>query len=201
MNKDELKQLIRECVKEALDDMDSPEGAATMRSIHIKNLDQFTKSYITTALWTSTANFTYQHGEKDQFDPEYDEDEEEGEEEVSEPMDKNYTIEDFEPNTLNKMIADCQDFQQKYKQLYSSAGWTDDMAGYDFWFTRNHHGHGFWARASDRNDTLYNTELARDFGQEGLEKVGKALTDAAHSYGEYNLYIGSGAYDGLICGG
>ena len=55
-------------------------------------------------------------------------------------------------------------------RAYQHAGYDKDQAGYDFWLTRNHHGAGFWDR--------------------GLDGVGRALTDAAHVYGEVNLYVG-----------
>ena len=45
-----------------------------------------------------------------------------------------------------------------------------DYAGHDFWLTRNGHGAGFWDR--------------------GLGEAGKKLTDAAHAFGECNLYLG-----------
>lgn len=102
------------------------------------------------------------------------------------PLDKKYTLEDFETNTLEKMIRDCKDFQQKYGEIYYNAGWSDTEAGHDFWLTRNGHGTGFWDRG---------------YNDEEKEEVGKILTKAAKSYGEFNLYLGDGAYDGMICGG
>jgi hypothetical protein len=45
------------------------------------------------------------------------------------------------------------------------------LAGHDFWLTRNHHGAGFW-------------------DGDWPECVGEKLTEASHSCGEMNLYIG-----------
>jgi hypothetical protein len=56
-----------------------------------------------------------------------------------------------------------------------SPEWTGaEMAGHDFWLTRNHHGAGFWDR--------------------GLGELGRRLTDAANVYGDVYLY----AHDGQI---
>ena len=60
------------------------------------------------------------------------------------------------------------------KLIYTYA---ESINGHDFWLTRNRHGAGFWDR--------------------GLEFVGINLTDAAHAWGEFNLYVGD---DGLIYG-
>lgn len=167
MNIHELKKIIKEIVESEL--YDSPEGADAMQQsyIHglIENMDQFTKSYIQAALWSSTNSLA--DGSSDN------------------PMDKNYTITDFEPDTLEKMVSDCNDFQRKYKSLYESGGWSDDEAGHDFWLTRNGHGTGFWDRG-------YN-----DFEK---ERIGNLLTKASKEYGTFDLYIGDGKYDGLICG-
>jgi hypothetical protein len=102
------------------------------------------------------------------------------------PLDKKYTIYDICGQTLMKMSMDCEDFQKKYRELYEQGDWSDIEAGRDFWFTRNSHGTGFWDRG---------------YKNPKKEKIGKQLTHAAKSYGEYNLYLGDGAYDGLICGG
>lgn len=166
----------------------------------VKNaLDQFTKSYIDVALATNDSSYTYNHGpEKQSWEPDYDEDSPSGEEEhQGEQLSKNYGVEDIEENTLKEIIRDCKDFQAKYREWYSPAGWSDDRAGHDFWLTRNRHGTGFWDRDASM---LGATAFYRDYGEEGFKKVKKVLTDAAHSYGEYSLYLGDGAYDGLVCG-
>ena len=95
-------------------------------------------------------------------------------------------MDDIEPNTLIKMADDCENFQQKYRELYELGGWDDSKAGHDFWLTRNGHGTGFWDRS---------------YKQPEKEVIGKQLTEAAKTYGEYNLSLGDGKYDGLVCGG
>ena len=202
MNTSELRRLIKEIVDAEMD-VDTPEGAEAMRQNYLQGLiekmDQFTKSYIETALWSSTDSFTYQHGPpKDQFDTEYDEEEPSGEEEMGgEQLDKKYTIDDFELGTLERMVKDCKSFYDKYSELYHKAGWADNRAAHDFWLTRNGHGAGFWSREIDELDP----ELYGNMTDDQFEEVKEVLTKAAKSYGEYNLYIGDGAYDGLVCGG
>ena len=100
------------------------------------------------------------------------------------PLDKKYTVEDIEQTTLARIEKDCRDFQTKYSELYTSGGWSDEQAGHDFWLTRNGHGSGF-------------TDRGYDYDQ---EEIGEQLKKAAKTYGEFNLYLGDGPYDGMICG-
>lgn len=160
----DLKDLLSQENANVYENTDEFDTMQSFKKIHLNNLDDFTKSYIKCALWSSTDNLTSSGGD---------------------PLDKKYTIEDIESSTLSKMEHDCQDFQQKYKALYESGGWDDDQAGYDFWLTRNGHGTGFWDRGYDYD----------------AEDIGKQLTIAAKSYGTFDIYLGDGKYDGLICGG
>lgn len=91
------------------------------------------------------------------------------------PLCARYMVYDIHPDTLAKMAADCAEFQRKHGvYTYYSQG----RAGADFWLTRNRHGSGFW-----------------DGGW--IEVVGNRLTEAAHGFGEFNLYLGD---DGKIHG-
>jgi hypothetical protein len=88
--------------------------------INIHKLDDFTESYIETALWSTTDNSDESGGR---------------------PLDDNYDVSDIGQETLEKIVADCKAFQ--------GANWNDikgnpKRAGHDFWLTRNHHGAGFW---------------------------------------------------------
>lgn len=83
-------------------------------------MDSFTKSYIETALWSST---------------------DESDESGGSPFDDNYGIEDIAPETLAGIIEDCQAFQQAHGD---DIGGELERAGHDFWLTRNGHGAGFW---------------------------------------------------------
>ena len=117
------------------------------------NLDEFTRAYIAAALWSSTDNSRPDGGD---------------------PLDKNYSIDDIAPEALASMVQDCQQFQQENGiPRYNRGDYTDEeMAGHDFWLTRNRHGAGFW----DRNELDKPTQ--------------KKFTDAAHAFGESDIYVG-----------
>jgi hypothetical protein len=80
-------------------------------------LDPFTRSYIETMLWSETGG---PNGDT--------------------PLDRDYSVEDFDPKTLKRIIADCAAFQEE------CAEWYDDpkQAGHDFWLSRVGAGAGFW---------------------------------------------------------
>lgn len=84
---------------------------------------------------------------------------------------------DLSPKALARIVADCQAFQAAQAALLDEAYATDayeaEQAGRDFWFTRNHHGVGYWDR-----DALE------------ANKVGDRLTKAAHAWGEVWTYLG-----------
>ncbi len=107
-------------------------------------------------------------------------------EQGGEPLDANYGLDDIAPETLAQIVEDCASFQAHQHMLLSAAyeryshspEWSHaEQAGHDFWLTRNHHGAGFWDR--------------------GLGDVGRKLTDAAHVYGSFDLYVGD---DGKVYG-
>uniref|UniRef100_A0A6M3KU12 Uncharacterized protein n=1 Tax=viral metagenome TaxID=1070528 RepID=A0A6M3KU12_9ZZZZ len=130
----------------------------------MKHLDNFTRAYIECALWSSYDNSV---GYRDE-----------------DPLDKNHNIDDIDEETLGKMAQDCKKFQEENQSIlevlespnphYS----VEEIAGHDFWLTRNGHGAGFW----DGN---------------WPELEGNQLTDASIKYGEFNLYVGD---DGKIYG-
>ena len=121
-------------------------------------LDAFTQAYIVCALWSSTDNSTPSGGD---------------------PLDRNYDRTDIAPEALEKIKADCGQFQQTHAGLLAEAyarysvrdGYSPEAyAGHDFWLTRNFHGCGYWDR---------------DLGE-----VGEQLTTAAHAMGGCDFYIG-----------
>lgn len=93
-----------------------------------------------------------------------------------ENLDKNYSIEDFSNEALEEAIHDTNSFIVANEADLAQAG-DDGQNGHDFWLTRERHGAGFWDRGY----------LDKD--------VAKRLTDAAHAYGEGNIYVGD---DGKI---
>lgn len=118
--------------------------------MNLTDLDDFTQGYIACALG-SEADAT------------------------GDPLDATYDIGDLAPETLERIVKDCRDFQQQNRddleqycvEVAVDTGMTH--AGYDFWLTRNRHSAGFWDRE--------------------LGCLGERLTSAAHRYGEVYLYI------------
>lgn len=100
----------------------------------------------------------------------------ESDESGGEPLNENYSISDIDPATLDEMVRDAESFQLANWDLISS---DLERAGGDFWLTRNRHGTGFWDGAWLRPDA-------------------KILTDEAHAFGSFDLYVGD---DGMIYGG
>lgn len=124
-------------------------------------METFFDAYVTAALWSSMDESTPQGGE---------------------PMDSNYTKQDIESYTLEKMQDDCMRFildnrDELGRAMDYKIGYDFPRAGHDFWLTRNGHGTGFWDR---------------DLGE-----IGGNLTEGAQAMGEYNLYVGD---DGKIYG-
>lgn len=120
------------------------------------NQQEFLDGYIECALWSSNDESNDQGGD---------------------PLDRNYTASDIHPDTLKVMESDCKAFIDQNeatlgKAEYNQREYTDsEMAGHDFWLTRNGHGAGFWDSDIDK-------------------EVGKALTKACEPFGEFNLYVG-----------
>jgi hypothetical protein len=122
-------------------------------------LDAFTRQYIETALWSTTDNSDDSGGE---------------------PLDKNYSASDIAPETMELMIEDCADFQERYIELLSNSGIDDGQAGHDFWLSREGHGTGFF------------DESTID------EEFQDPLQEAAESYGGFDLYLGDPDADGEV---
>lgn len=94
------------------------------------------------------------------------------------PLDDDYGPEDIAPGTLDEMRADCAVFYQEVRATLDELTIDDSQAGHDFWLTRNGHGAGYWDRGYP-------------------EPQSTALTDAAHAWGSFDLYIGD---DGQVHG-
>lgn len=91
------------------------------------------------------------------------------------PLDRNYSEFDFEESCILKMVEDCKAFQLEHGELLD-----DDLerARHDFWLTRNGHGAGFW-------------------DGDWPDPAATVLTDSAHAYGSFDLYVGD---DGRVYG-
>jgi hypothetical protein len=118
----------------------------------IDKLDEFTRAYVETALWSSNDNSTESGGE---------------------PLDANYSIEDIAPDTLAQMVDDCRKFQAAHGHLltdehclrYGPDFGIDGRAGHDFWLTRNGHGAGFWDGDWSAEADAILTPAAEAFGE------------------------------------
>lgn len=114
------------------------------------------KAYLQTALWASS-------------------------DENDDPLDSNYSINDFAPGEVNKAKIDLKNFVGKLKTsgllgLYKKEYDLSQLA-HDFWLTRNGHGAGFWDR-SYSNDAPDGSDL------------GDAITKIADSFRETSVYVG-----------
>lgn len=109
--------------------------------------DEFMEAYIKTALWSTT---DHPQGE--------------------EPLDKNYSADDFDEDHKQKLIDEAEKFMRANRIDIGVFGdWMD--AGHDLWLTQNGHGTGFW-----------------DGGWQ--EDAGERLTKAAKAIGERSIYVG-----------
>jgi len=117
-------------------------------------MDEFTEAYITCALWATN---------------------DESDESGGVPLDDNYGFGDIHPDTLQEMVNDCEQFQRENADdiaTWESSQYTAaEMAGHDFWLTREGHGAGFWDGDWD-------------------DAVGKRLTIASERFGEFGLCVG-----------
>lgn len=113
-------------------------------------MDEFTKAYIECALWSTN--------------------------DESEPLDANYSEDDIHPDTLAQIVDDCWLFQALHQDdicednNQSHHHTPAEMAGHDFWLTRNGHGAGFW----DGN---------------WKEPAATHLDETAHQFGAFDLYV------------
>jgi hypothetical protein len=108
-------------------------------------MDDFTRQYLITALWSSTDESTPEGGD---------------------PMDDNYGLEDLAPETVAAAVADCDRFREAAGDLLDENP-DATMGAHDFWLTRNGHGAGFWdGDWPEHGDAL--TALCKTFGETGL---------------------------------
>lgn len=129
------------------------------------NLNEMVNGYMTCALWSSCGPEDEPH--------------------ACENLDDLFGIDDIAPECAAAMRSVCEDFAksnhadlQEYCTRMRTEQWSgEELAGHDFWLTRNGHGTGFWDR--------------------GLGALGERLSAAAKVYSGVDLYPGD---DGLIYG-
>lgn len=139
-------------------DRGSPEAARQFQA-----LDSFTQGYIEAMFFTCTGT-----GDDAEGDLEH------------------ATVAELAPSALQRIIADCQAFRDSLPKDghgrtwldlafdYAPAGYDEQRAGNDYWYSRNGHGTGYWDR--------------------GLGEIGDKL-HAAAGFSQVDLYRGD---DGLI---
>lgn len=88
------------------------------------------------------------------------------------PMDDNYSVSDMSDSCKRILLADLVRFMSDPELADDLSNLNPDQIGHDLWLTQNGHGAGFWDR--------------------GLGEVGTRLTDAAHKYGNIDLYVHDG---------
>lgn len=127
-------------------------------------MDTEFRQYVETALWSSSVEEDYAATHDVSYDT---------------SMDRaGFTLDDIAPEALRSMREDLDAFLEgadtnalEFWQAEHGSG----AIGHDFWLTRNGHGAGFWDRWAG--------------GTRGYAH-GRALTDAAKTYGTSDLYIG-----------
>ena len=102
------------------------------------------------------------------------------------PLDANYSIEDFDEKSLEKLYAEFQQFVSEVESaitkkigdkweciddFYDVCQPVEGQTEHDYILTRNHHGAGFW-------DGDWNNSVAQ------------ILTDAANKQGEFSACVG-----------
>lgn len=114
--------------------------------------EQVLKSYIDTALWSTTN---------------------ESNDEI-EFLNGEFTIDDFDPDTLNELEKEMWTFIDEYYGLVckEDEDTTYEMFVHNFWLNRNGHGAGFWDKDYKNKD---------------------ALSDASEKFGTVFLYVGDDA--------
>jgi hypothetical protein len=127
-------------------------------------LDNFTRQYIETALWSTN---------------------DESDDRGGEPLDANYGIDDIDPATMAQMIADCADFQERYGELISQAEIDDGQAGHWFWLTRNGHGANFldddYKKSPEVSAALKGLyKAAKEYGEVNLMVDDGVISDGIH---------------------
>lgn len=86
----------------------------------IHRLDDFTRQYLATALWSAI-------GPDD------------------EPLDRKYTLRNLSHRALDRAEKDCKAFYEQNQADLTADGCPPlSHAGHDFWLTCNGHGAGFW---------------------------------------------------------
>ncbi len=105
-------------------DNDPPKEPTYNNKFDFSKLDEFTRSYLETMLWTEEEHIADDDGWKSYFSS-------------------------IHQSAIDSSVNDCHAFQMQNSDTLEDAfdhGYSMSQAGHDFWLTRNHHGAGFWDR-------------------------------------------------------
>lgn len=140
-----------------------PHVDRTVANANTMNVETVLDHYIIAALWSTN---------------------DESDESGGQPLDKNYSREDIDDDTIQAMRDEVTRFVEINHQALQTwdqdqdqlPGWVtkttpEEQAGHDFWLTRNGHGCGFW-------EDEWGTKAIRD-----------QLTNSAKRFGERYLFV------------
>lgn len=103
-------------------------------------MDNFTKQYLATALWSEVDKET--------------------------PFDEKFDLEDISEETKSQAQKDCDLFRLKAGSLLDDLDET--QVAHDFWLTRNGHGSGFWDGDYEKELGEKLTALSKEFSEVSL---------------------------------
>ena len=109
---------VHQKVKQFVSDRMASDKIASINHDMFQKASPFAKSYVKTALWSST-------------------------DDDGESLDKNYSHEDIHPNTLKRMLNDAHKFEADHGHNFNSTR-SLEKAGHRFWLDRNSAGTGMW---------------------------------------------------------
>lgn len=125
--------------------------ARMLRSAPYPALNPFELGYVEAALWSTS-------------------------DDDDEALERNFSIEDIAPDTLQEMRDDCTSFMKI--NINDLEELQPERAGALFWFSRNEHGTGFWDEDS----------ISSDAAKARLDKC-------SDEFGPVDLYVGD---DGFV---
>lgn len=121
-----------------------------------RQLETFIAAYIEAMLWSSTDDY-------------------------EEPLDRDYDSDDIDDDCHERIKQDCEKFLHLTIDILDDCEHTylgryelTELAGHDFWLTRNNHGAGFWDG---------------DWHHEEIDDVGEMLTDIANRFPPIDPYV------------
>lgn len=116
----------------------------TIKEVHDNtHYSPFVRSYIETALWSST-------------------------DDDGTPLDAaKYADTELAAETIAKFIADCEKFETESNALFENADLhaSDYHVAHDFWLTRNRHDAGFWDGDYPEPIATLLTDLSKTYGE------------------------------------